>query len=376
MQSIFVTSSYRSGSTLLDKLLHNHPSIQMGSQPSPFLYFAAKSKFLQEHNLIRRYPLEHLFGERDYTPKEFTDFLKKVHFQAEEIHNLFDNMLTSGQHLHMPDFLQYCLQQDFYDGNFLSVHYQILQQFWQYLGKKTITHLGMKEIFCEEYIPFFLEHGYYVILLIRDLRDVLTSVNYGEGEVYVGKIRPTLYTIRQWRKSVSFSIAYQGHPKFLALRYEDLIQDQTATLAQITEFLGVESYPEKFTLYGQDGRLWKHNSSFIDEVKLQPVGRYHHQLPLDTIRYIEATSFPEMAYHHYALNAPLDETILDTFREPQTITHQNFEPDYSYHLQRIEVEKKRIQQLRQIEPISLDIQEQMYIFPKTYQVLHELVRTL
>ena len=58
--------------------------------------------------------------------------------------------------------------------------------------------IGSKEIFCEEYIPYFLSNGVKVILLIRDPRDIITSLNFGKGADFTGEIRPTLFNIRNW----------------------------------------------------------------------------------------------------------------------------------------------------------------------------------
>jgi hypothetical protein len=58
---LLVTGCYRSGTTLLEKLLHAHPASCVASQPFPVLYAYVKNLFDVSRGLLRRYPLGHRF---------------------------------------------------------------------------------------------------------------------------------------------------------------------------------------------------------------------------------------------------------------------------------------------------------------------------
>ena len=80
--------------TVLEKLLHAHPNVVVGSQPFPVLYFYAKTRFLDSLNLRRRYALGHLFLEDDYEPDQFQAFLEEHDFSSHDLVALFDQMET------------------------------------------------------------------------------------------------------------------------------------------------------------------------------------------------------------------------------------------------------------------------------------------
>ena len=72
---LLVTGCYRSGTTLLEKLLHAQPSACIASQAFPVLFFMAKEAFLSSRGIDRRYPLDHLFLEDAYSSDEWVSFL-------------------------------------------------------------------------------------------------------------------------------------------------------------------------------------------------------------------------------------------------------------------------------------------------------------
>jgi hypothetical protein len=74
----FITGFLRSGTTLVEKLVHALPGACIGPQPFPFLYHDAKRAFLRGRGIDgERYPLGHLFGEGRYRPGDFEAFLAR-----------------------------------------------------------------------------------------------------------------------------------------------------------------------------------------------------------------------------------------------------------------------------------------------------------
>ena len=59
---VFITGMARSGTTLLEKMLANHPQLSMISQPFPRLFVHAKRQFVESLGQTQPlHALEHLF---------------------------------------------------------------------------------------------------------------------------------------------------------------------------------------------------------------------------------------------------------------------------------------------------------------------------
>ena len=89
-QNILLNGCFRSGTTLLDKLLHAHPQIIMASQPFPNLYFYMKEAFMKKRQLPFRYPLDHMFKQNRYSPDDFSSFLSTYEINDEDIDAIFE----------------------------------------------------------------------------------------------------------------------------------------------------------------------------------------------------------------------------------------------------------------------------------------------
>jgi len=77
MHYCFITGFLRSGTTLLEKLVHALPGACIGPQPFPFLYYDTKRAFLRARGAgEERYPLGSLFREERYRPEDFHAFLR------------------------------------------------------------------------------------------------------------------------------------------------------------------------------------------------------------------------------------------------------------------------------------------------------------
>ena len=373
MDEIFITGLYRSGTTLVEKILSNHPEICIGSQPFPFLYFQIKKDFYWQKGINRVYPLDHLFLEEDYTLEELNNFIEIHSYSKQRIQEIFYSM--KGYIGHWTPELN-SLAGKLKGGTFLEIYSQLSQLLFTLFEKKTLKGIGVKEIYCEEFMPFLLANNRKVVLVIRDPRDIITSLNFGKGVEYTGKIRPTLFTIRAWRKSVSFAIACADNPNFFLIKYEDLVKDPWSTLRQLTHFLDVPditSHIFDHGIYDQFGKIWKGNSSFgnysfIDDSSL---GKYKDSLGPDLINYIETLCGAELDYLKYKTifgRDKLNNKALRSFKEPFDITREDFEGDYSHSRNNIEVE---IQRLKYLYSQTLDTREvaKWFIFPEAYETL-------
>jgi hypothetical protein len=373
MRPLFLTGNPRSGTTLIEKLLHAHPNVSVGAQPFPTLFFHAKSAFYAHRDLQRRYPLGNLFLEDSYTLSQFYTFLEDHPFTQGEVTTLLQQMEGYSGQL-TPGLAQTALADVPAGSTFMQLYRWLLGMLAEHLDATDSTYIGSKEVLCEEYIPFLLEHGVSVIMIVRDPRDVITSTNFGSSQRHMGNTRPILFLLRQWRKSVSFCLAYEEHPHFTYFRYEDLVEEPWPVLDGLTTDLALNPFPrDAFAegIHDQQGAVWQGNSSFSERsfISAASHGKFKEVLPEPTIAYIEAVTAPELHALGYELlyeqHDPAD--AITTFTEPRPVTHEAFPADYSVQKQHVQQEIKRLNLLGTTIPVEK--QHLWYIFPRTYEKL-------
>lgn len=289
---MLITGFLRSGTTLLEKHLHNHPQLCVASQPLPYLFHQVKKNFLTQLNEVEdSYPLGTLFREWRYSRGQFTAYLTKQNILKRELSDILISMKEYSGQL-TPEILNL----EPISGSLSEVFTSFMTEYSLKILRKKAVFFGAKEVFCEEYSDYFLEQKIPVIVIIRDPRDVVASVHLGRGDRYVNKNLSVLHIVRSWRKSVAYAIAYRNHPLFHSLRYENLITSTMATLGQITSKLGLSAYPKNYTphkLIDQSGQIWNGNSSF------PKIHQRRASLPPEIQQLIETICAPEMKWLGY-----------------------------------------------------------------------------
>lgn len=343
---LLVTGCYRSGTTVLEKLLHAHPRLIVASQPYPVLYFFAKGLFLAERGLERRYPLDHLFLEDGYAPRDLHDFLDRTVLGPERIADFFDRMERYEEGLWTPEMLRF--RERIRPGTFLEVCRQLDACIAELFPKPEPRLVGGKEVLVEEYVPYLLARGRSVILSVRDPRAMIASLDFRDRDNLTGADRPVLYSLRAWRKSVAFALGCEGEPGFAWLRYEDLVSDPTGRLAGLTARLGLEPHPPSALEGGirdQRGEPWEGNSSFAAQagVSSGPLSAWRRKLPEEMVAYVETVCLPEMRALGYGTEVvrDFDAGVLERYRDPFASIHQRFPADYSAAPHRVAHEKER-----------------------------------
>lgn len=331
---LFVTGMQRSGTTLLEKLFGNHPELSVLSQPFPLLYVEAKRAFLRETGEPDTpYPLGHLFLETRAGRADLAAFLDRHRTTPEQLRELFARMAGySGQYTRFTaEQLDDAFDRLPAEGGFFDTVAGLYRALAQRPGARLC---GGKETLCEEYLPYLLDRGGRCVVILRDPRDVLASLNYGRGPEYGGRLKPTLFNLRNWRKSVAFALHLEGHPGFRWLRYEDLVTDPLAALQRIAEALGFAPIPHDLVqgeLRDPSGQAWSGNSSHEAYRRVSPasVGVYRRLLPPEVSSFVEAACLPEMRLLAYdtsvdAADAP---RILHGFEEPYDIRREGMDQD-------------------------------------------------
>ena len=374
MDQLIITGMYRSGTTLLQKLLQSHKKVFVADQPFPNLYLYLKKAFLLNIGVEKSLPLDHLFMENLYTNNTFIDFLDFLRIEDEYINKIFkENLQHPGRRVNEVKSISYHELPSNLPDILSILHSRLAAVF----NRSNLSVCGSKEIIIEEYIPYFLKHNIKVILIIRDIRDVLCSLNKPGGKEYMGKSRPTLYNIRNWRKSLAFAMHCKGNPNFLVIKYEDLVNDQEDTLEAISGFLGIEKFSSSLLHHINDeyGHTWKGNSSFdkYDNVNSNSVENYKDMLSEAYTRYLETTCYPELKAFHYNLSIvkdTLDKKTIEEFREPFRIDHPSVDPDYSMDEKHIAKEIKRLALLSK-DDVTDAMKRSFFIFEDVYDKLKQ-----
>lgn len=370
---LFVTGAYRSGTTLLDKILSNHPKMKVASQPFPFLLFHLKNRFYQSLGIERIYPLTHLFQEEDYRVGDFTRFLQDYRLDDTEVQGVFNDMKGYFGHW-TPGISEFIPKMK--GGDLKEVLNGLLVQLKSVFNSPNAAVMGFKEIFGEEYIPYLLDHGYSVILIIRDPRSIIASLNYGKGNYYTGEIRPVLHTVRSWRKSVAFGLEYQSHPNLLFIRFEDLINNFSDSLDKMSYLLNIEHFKEDTFIDGihdQFGNPWHGNSSFTGHNTVSRTSLDKYKLLLDpaTVSYIESTCMPELKLLNYETTISDEHEAIEninSYIEPFEIKRTDFSRDYSYSTEARNLESTRLNLLSGGFSNDADI-ENWFIFKNVFEQL-------
>jgi len=372
---LLITGCYRSGTTLLEKIVNSHPQALIASQPFPVLYFLLKQRFLDEAGIRQRYPLDHLFLEDRYTLSDFYSFLDHAFIDGAQLDQLFFALSKYEKGLWTPEILG--LRQELNPGRFLDLYAKLISSLLNIFPKPTSSLIGSKEVLCEEFVPYLVRNGYYSLIIIRDPRDMIASVNFRALDNLTGDNRPILYSLRLWRKSVAFALEMQSEPNFSWIRYEDLVTRTDLSVAGLCDTLKISPFPcdlRSRTLVDQRGTTWRGNSSFHELSGLSPesIGRFRTVLPAHVIHFIEAVCAPEMSIFGYLLSRPPRSFNLDiqAFREPFSIVHKKFPPDYSSDSTRLSAERERLRLLRvDLLRDNLSQQRRWFLFPAAYRAL-------
>jgi hypothetical protein len=374
LKNIFITGCYRSGTTLLEKLLHSHKNVVLLSQPFPVLYFYIKQKFLDSIGLKRRYPLDHLFLEDSYELSDFYAFLDRFKISKYDISEIFRNLANYKRGFLTPEILDF--EKEVEEGNFIDVYRQFTGFAKRIFPKSNVIYQGSKEILCEEYIPYLISKNIKCILIIRDPRDIISSLIFRKGNKFTGERRPVLYSLRIWRKSVAFAIVLGSHSNFKWLKYENLVINPIKNLNEISKFLDLSKFPEdifKGGIKDQRGKTWKGNSSFenYSGISKHSLGSFEKKMAIEVVLYIENCCLPEMKLLNYKpkFAKNFSPEILSNFREPYNIVHEKFPEGNKYAPIRCSEEIERYEKLTTPGKLKTKDANRWFLFEEVYRKL-------
>ncbi|MBT2989875.1 MAG: sulfotransferase [Candidatus Thiodiazotropha sp. (ex Ctena orbiculata)] len=375
-EHILVTGCYRSGTTIVEKIINMHPKATIASQPFPILFFIFKEQFNEIRGIKRRYPLDHLFLETNYKNQDFVKFIQEYSIDKKLLSEFQARMRDYTEGLWTPGIIEVLDQLQ--PGTFFDIYKNLLHLIATMYSANEDNLVGSKEVLIEEYTPAMIEMGVKVIFVVRDPRDMITSLNFRIRDNRTGENRPILYSLRAWRKSVAFAYAAATRKEGCLVRYEDLVSSQWNTINTITHYLGIEEFKDDAFddgIVDQNGKGWKGNSSFTDQngISGNSLHKYKKYLPQDIRKFIEVVCAPEMRLLGYISRARIDEVddVIESYRDPFESSHSKFKQGYSHTQDRLKREKERLILLKKgID--DADKQRQWFIAPEIYSAMSSM----
>lgn len=366
MQSLFLSGMLRSGTTLIQTLLTNHPELFVAYQPYHQFYLDCRLEFLKIHGLQKFLPLGDGLDSDAKEREQFKDWLLNHEFNQIQKDNLLAGaMLAKGGG---SSELQGELTAQV--GTFIDIHAQIHAEL-AVRYKSDVTYAGAKEVLCEEFIPTFVAASMRCILIIRDPRAVIASASFGRYRDSVGDRYPLLMLIRLWRKSAAYWLAYRQHPLVYVMRYEDLVDDTDAMLLQISRWLGISTFSSDIIrqpLYDHRGSIWNGNSSFEDKVGVQAASTHSWQslLTNDEIAFIEACTLPEMHALGYHMHSQPSHNSISDFTEDVNGVRESYLQHYGLTIENKGIELKRWDFAQQGRYENTDSTPGLFLFPHVF----------
>lgn len=261
MRQVFVTGMLRSGTTLAQMLLTNHPDAFVAYQPFHQFHVDVKRIFLDELGVERQLPLGDDMSTVEGETERFQEWLFQHVFDTATAQRLADES-TRGKGGGVPELTgTLCLEA----GTFFDLRGSLHRQMTRHFDAEGAAVIGSKEVLCEEYVPALADSGVDCVLVLRDPRAVVASANHGRYHAMVGDRYPLLLLLRLWRKSARHWIGLRAHPRVHVVRYEHLTHTPAAELDRLAEALDLDPFPRSVLeepLRDHAGRAWAGNSSF------------------------------------------------------------------------------------------------------------------
>lgn len=377
-RGLFVTGMLRSGTTLMDKLLNTHPQLRVASQPFFAFYARSKLEFLGPDSR-QVLPITPQFMEPAKQRAGFMHWLDETTITGLALDDI-QRTCTGAKGQSAPRLVgrRYALRPDRFLGLWRQLHGHVAEA---YGVPAAGGYVGSKEVMCEEFVPHMLSQGLRCVLIVRDPRSVLASLNNGSYRAGVGDTYPILLNLRNWRKSAAYCLWGRNRPGMLVLRYEELVQDLDQALGRVAAHLGIEPFDVRWYADGildQEGARWGGNSSFVKKERPDAQGteRWSELLDEATVRFIEFCTYPELLALGYTPRAlrDWDPAAARTFREDTTQLRREYVPEYGLNDANLEGELRRRELLLTHATPDADVRGSYFIFDEAYAALRERVR--
>jgi len=277
IKPIFITGVYRSGTTLISRILGNHPQLEITYDSVHFMRFS-----FNRFNPISDYT--NFCNLTDEIQQRLSNRWK-IQFDSKKVINQIQKL----------DSIDYSKIYDIIMTNLLK---KSNSKIW---GEK--TNMAWRKI--PDFLKMFPLGK--TILIIRDPRDILISyknMTYEPGLRYLDSIFACL-------DSFHYAKNFKKLPSknFHVVKYEELVTNPETTTKKISEFLEIEYDPiminaDKFT--DKWNKTWEGNSSFeksIRTISKQTIGRWKNRISNIELYLLELILKEQMVDFGYELGA-------------------------------------------------------------------------
>lgn len=265
MKRIFLSGLFRSGTTLISRALSASTDIYISYQPLTPLFKTATNKLLNELGIDKGKPL----GDPSIIQNHWDLFQKRVAETRYSHHDLSDLKAKFKESLENDisekDSIWFDLFKRINGETFIEIFNSALSNYEEHINQNGVKRfIGIKEVWCEDFIPVFMQNGYKCIHIIRDPRGIIASRNYGRY-LLTGcnnKKYPVLFICRSWNRSIRIFEIMSANPNYLMVQYEHFLKKPEKTMGLICDFLDIDFRTEMIDIRnfrGGDGEPWHGN---------------------------------------------------------------------------------------------------------------------
>lgn len=306
---IYIAGYGRSGSTLLEKLLHCQPSLNASGELANFfkLYGSSSAVCSCGHVLDKCNFWSNVANElvmNDFSVKGFSNFAK--------IQQKRESLISHGG--------------SFFSNKYHKVYSNLMASLFeavshQFNSEEKILIDSSKTAYSTSYRPIAISQmGKYrirVIHLVRDCRGVAWSVKKGlnrkiekgeKGRVFL----PVLRAIVGWvysNKAASRLKGYLGENSYCLVRYEDLVEDPVEVLKNLESFLKLDLKESRYIAQkAREGhevqlpeihQLAGNRMRFSYSLSISPDYAWKEKLNTQTKAFIKIITMPLMRKYGY-----------------------------------------------------------------------------
>ncbi len=317
MRSIALSGMFRSGTTLLSRILSAHPQALVVADPAIYFFKAYRDHHLAAAGwpidperptpdwfLDARQPVLRTILSADFSESMGEDVQRRVRHDIRR--------WKAAQHPRLADRID-----EVRGHTFAEFYTSLVGLMAELYGGPSVTLAGTKFSWCEEFLPALMRAfpGLKVVLLVRDVRAIIASQDNKRGPG-AGR-RPLLFYIRHWRKSIALTeslLASELGPRACKVRYEDLVLAPVDSMERIcaTIDLPFDRRMLDSAYWESEGHQggWQTNSSYRPDAPMGIDTRSLHQwqtrLPGPAQAVAGRYAGPELRQQGYAVPTDLD----------------------------------------------------------------------
>ncbi len=307
MPFVLVTGMFRSGTTLMARMLDAHPCVSFASDPYRPMFNDLRDRIAIGNGLASpdslQSPLSSYFC--DETERRIMKSVREsnlsVPIPAEDLRRLVPVLIERAR-LFVPKIAE--RMHEIGGGTYDEIYSSMMDLVRRTYGKQGARIVGHKEVWCTEFVRPLARSfpDMKFILMVRDPRAVFAS-NRLQARY------PWLFLVRQWRKLAAltwiFSHDADLRESVLVVRYEELIADCESTARRICNFLDVDFSPDMIDGGGfRDGwgNPWRQNSVYSGASSVitnRLAEKWREVLTPEEVRFVETLCSPDMQVFGY-----------------------------------------------------------------------------